>query len=317
MSATQAESATVLRCRVCESSDCAIVGPPAHHLPTRVAGVPIDIANLPLRYVRCASCGYCFIDPPIPEQLLLDCYRRSTGEHWSTDDSVAVLRAYATKRDAIIRLAPGNRVLDFGCYDGGFLAYLGEGFVRCGIEPSTAAVQRAQARGIQILATSLDEIQPQNVPPFDAIVIFDVMEHVLAPVSVLTKLTALLKPGGIIVIETGNTDAPAFERLGPRYTYAAIVEHVGFFNQSSIREAGRRAGLKVLEFHKTRHTNYPGFSPIKNRFVNMVYGILRVLRKLRVPMGERYRNIAAGPVPRTLDLDDHFLAVLQRPGDSS
>src|SRR5205823_9219134 len=126
----------------------------AHHQPPRVGGVDIDISDLDLAFCRCRSCGYAYIHPLIPEERLLDCYRRSTGSHWTTDDSAADLRFYARKRELLDRFAPGKRVLDFGCYDGGFLAYLGPDYDRAGIEPSTAAAGRAQQRGVQILGAT-------------------------------------------------------------------------------------------------------------------------------------------------------------------
>ena len=227
--------------------------------------------------------------------------------------TVFELRAYALKRDMLHRFAPGKRVLDFGCYDGGFLAYLGDDFDRWGIEPSDAAAERAKERGIHLLSSTLSGVDPATTPPFDAVIIFDVMEHLVEPVEILAKLGGLLKPGGIILIETGNTDAPGFKALGPRYLYAAIVEHVGFFNEASLREAGRRTGLNLRHFQKTCHTILPGFSPLKNRIVNIFYAALRTIRKMGAPMPAHWRNIADGPVPRAMDLNDHFLAILQKP----
>ena len=310
-----ATAAPVTRCRVCGSTDVLRLGPPAHYQPPKVAGVPIDIADLPMQFCRCRSCGYAFIDPLIPEQRLLDCYARSAGSHWTTDDSVAQLRFYARKRELLERFAPppaGKRVLDFGCYDGGFLTYLGPQYQLAGIEPSAAAAERARQRGVQVLGATVEDVDPATVEPFDAIVVFDVMEHLADPVGTLRALARLLRPGGIILIETGDTDAPEFARRGPLYTYAAIVEHVGFFNQSSIREAAHRAGLDLVHFERSTHSAYP-LHPFASRLTNAVYWTLRGLHKLHVPLPTRVRNIAAGPVPRIHDLVNHFLAVLKRP----
>ena len=42
------------------------------------------------------------------------------------------------------------------------------------------------------------------------------------------------------------------------------------------------------------------------------YAIVRALARVKLPLPRRLRDIAAGPVPRGIDLQDHFLAVLQR-----
>jgi SAM-dependent methyltransferase len=301
-----------LRCPVCESTQCILLGPPARRLPTLVAGVPIDISDLQQKFVRCLTCDYAFIEPCIPEARLLDCYHRSSGHHWSTDDSVASSRFYDRKRAILLKhLNSGKRVLDFGCYDGGFLAYLGEGFDRYGIEPSDSAAQRAGQCGVKIIGPTIEAIRPGSVEPFDGIVSFDVMEHLPQPVPVLRSLRSLLKPGGILMIETGNYNAPRFRKLGPLYYYASIVEHVGFFDQQSIEEAGRRAGLRVVHFEKSVHSGGPN-RPWLERFINGVYWTLRGLRKMHVPLPARWSRIASGAAPRRVDLQDHFIAVLQR-----
>src|SRR5215210_4923854 len=89
-------------CRVC-GSPAALVGPPAYRRPTLVAGVPIDISDLSHGHYRCPDCGYAFVHPPVPEDRLLDCYRRAAGGHWETGDDVASARSYARKRDLLDR----------------------------------------------------------------------------------------------------------------------------------------------------------------------------------------------------------------------
>jgi SAM-dependent methyltransferase len=306
------------RCRVCGSTDVSNLGPPARHLPTTVAGVPIDISDLPETYARCRACGYDFIHPPVPEARLLDCYRRSSGGYWHTDAKVGAARFFDRKRQLLARFTPAiagsqqqPRILDFGCYDGGFLAHLGPAMDRCGIEPSATAAAHAQERGIRILGRTIDEVDPGAMPPFDAIIIFDVMEHLVAPVQTLAALQRLLKPRGVMLIETGDTGSPDFARLGPLYYYAAYVEHVGFFNRSSIAQAARRAGLDLIHFERSQHSVTGSCHALRARIVNGAYWMLRGLDNVRVPLPRALRNKVRGPVPRLVDPQDHFLAVLR------
>jgi SAM-dependent methyltransferase len=288
------------------------IGPAAHHVPNTVAGLLIDVSDLHCAYYRCRACGYDFIHPPVPAERLLDCYRRSAGEHWATDARVATSRRYDRKRDLLLQFAPGRRVLDFGCYDGGFLDYLGPEFDRNGIEPSTSAAQRAAQRDVRILGPTVESVDPAAIAPFDAVIIFDVMEHLTDPVATLTALQKLLRPGGVMLIETGDTDAPAFHKYGPRYAYAAVVEHVGFFNRSSLAEAARHTGLELPHFERSQHSEW-SVKPVRYRVENLAYALLRALWRIGVPLPQRLMNVARGPVPRVLDLIDHFLAVLRKP----
>jgi hypothetical protein len=113
------------------------------------------------------------------------------------------------------------------------------------------------------------------------------------------------------MIETGNYDAPRFRKLGPLYIYASIVEHVGFFDQQSIEEAGRRAGLQLVHFEKSVHSGGPN-RPWMDHLINGVYWTWRGLRKMHVPLPAQWSRIASGAAPRRVDLQDHFIAVLQR-----
>ena len=311
-----------VRCRVCGAGDCVDCGPPAYRLPTRVAGVDIDVTDLPLTHRLCRNCSYRFVHPVIPEDRLLDCYRRAPKHHWGTEPELAENRFYARKRELLEQVAPGKRVLDFGCYDGGFLQYIGPAWDVAGIEPSDDAARLAQTHGIRILGPTIESVAPGSVEPFDAIVVFDVIEHLNEPVETLRALARLLRPGGVILIETGDTDSPHFARRGRLDPYCGLVEHVGFFNRRSIAEAGRRAaGLELVHFERSIHSQYGrGVLLLLGgaifRAYNAAYWTLRGLGAMRVPLPRRARDVVAGPVPRSTDLRNHFLAVLRKPAQA-
>jgi SAM-dependent methyltransferase len=306
--------ASTVACPVCGSGDVTVAGRPYYRQPTTVAGVPIDVSDLDLKWRRCGACGYHFIHPGIPDDRLLNCYRSASTGHWGTGESYPELRFYDQKKQLLDRFSPGKRVLDFGCFDGGFLEYLGPAYEKFGIEPSADAARSAGARGVKILGATTTEAQQsadaQAVGPVDAIVAFDVFEHLVDPVGVLRDLRRLLRPGGIMVIETGDSDAPLWKRVGIRYGYAAYVEHVGLFNRTSIAAAGKHAGLSLVHYQTSKHHVIPWrYVPLFHLY-NVAYGVLRAMDKLRLPLPKKLRAAARGPLPRTTEAD-HFLAVLR------
>jgi SAM-dependent methyltransferase len=309
---TQTAKNSAVACAVCGSNDVSIVGRPLYRQPPKVAGVPIDLSDLDLTWRRCGACGYQFIYPGIPEDRLLACYAGATTGHWGTDDNYGALRFYDEKRRVLEQFSPGKRVLDFGCFDGGFLAYLGAGYEIFGIEPSADAARVAQSRGVTILGpTAAAALQSSATPrDLDAIVSFDVFEHLNDPVATLRDLRQMLRPGGIVFIETGDTDTPLWRRLGTRYPYAAYVDHVGLFNRSSIAEAGRRAGLSMVHFQSSTHNVTPLRHRIGCHLYNAAYAVLRGVDALRIPLTPALRAVARGPMPRSIAAD-HFLAVLR------
>ncbi len=280
----------------------------------------IDVSDLPLAHILCRNCSYRFVHPAIPQERLLDCYRRAPQHYWGTDPAVAESRYYARKRQLLEQFAPGRRVLDFGCYDGGFLEYLGKDWDVAGIEPSDDAARVAESRGVRILGPTVESVAPHSVAPFDAVVMLDVIEHLSDPVATLRALAALLRPGGVVLVETGDTDAPHFRRTGKLYPYCGLVEHVGFFNARSLAEVGRHAGgLELAHAERSIHARWTR-GAIRRRVGQIGdcariagYWTLRAARASRLPLPQRLRALAAGPVPRAFSDLNHFLAVLRKP----
>ena len=300
-------------CPVCEARDTTVLGPPVYRQPPRVAGVTIDLADLDLAWRRCRACGYQFIHPPIPPDRLLACYAAAPAGHWGTDEKIGELRFYDAKRRLLEKYSPGKRVLDFGCFDGGFLAFLGDAYEKFGIEPSSAAAQIAEQRGVNVLgpttAAAIEMAMAAAIPPMDAIVAFDVFEHLSVPVATLRDLGRLLKPGGVVLIETGDTDAPGFQRHGVRYTYGGLVEHVGLFNRSSIAAAAKSAGFTLTHFERSWHHVITPAQHVEYRAYNTAYHVLRALHALGISLTSRLDRVAHGPLPWGTRAD-HFLAVL-------
>jgi SAM-dependent methyltransferase len=313
--ANAADAARAAPCPVCASRDTIAVGPPVYRQPTRVAGEPIDLSDLNLTWRRCRGCGYRFIHPPIPNDRLLACYAAARAGHWGTNADIGALRFYPAKRRLIERFSPGTRILDFGCFDGGFLASLGDRYEEFGIEPSAAAAQVAEQRGVNVLgptaAAAIETAVASGLAPMHAIVAFDVVEHLSDPVATLRDLRRLLAPGGIVLIETGDTDAPGFRRHGVRYTYAGLVEHVALFNRSSITAAADAAGFTLAHFERSWHHVITPAQHVQYRAHNAAYHVLRALRALHVPLPSRLDRVARGPLPWGTRAD-HFLAVLRR-----
>ena len=312
---TEAATSTAtarIACPICGSGDISIVGRPLYRQPTKVAGVPIDLSDLDLTWRRCGACGYQFIYPGIPEERLLACYAGATTGHWGTaDENYGAVRFYEQKKRVLEQFSPGKRIVDFGCFDGGFLAYLGAPYEKFGIEPSADAARVAQSRGVQIIGpTAAAAVQSGGPREFDAIVSFDVFEHLNDPVATLGDLKQLLRPGGIILIETGNTDTPIWRRAGARYPYSAYVDHVGLFNRSSIAEAGRRTGMSLVHFQSSAHHVNPLGHWIGARVLNSAHSVLRGIDAIKIPLPARLRQAARGPIPRSTAAD-HFLAVLR------
>ena len=147
------------------------------------------------------------------------------------------------------------RVLDVGCSRGSFLAAGTRlGFQMEGVEPAATIAAAARASGHVVHIGLLD---PVGLPPrsFDAITLFEVVEHPKDPLPLLQECRRILRPGGVLVVSTGNTASWTVAAMRERWDYFHIAKdggHISFFNPRSISLLAARSGYRVERIATTR-----------------------------------------------------------------
>lgn len=63
----------------------------------------------------------------------------------------------------------------------------------------------------------------------------------------------MTRPGGVIIISTGNTDAISWRFMGSRYWYCAIGEHISFINKQWCYTVAKALNLRVWHIEKFSH----------------------------------------------------------------
>ena len=97
-----------------------------------------------------------------------------------------------------------KRILDFGSGNGEMIAALSEYFSVEGLEPEEQAREKCLSDGKKVSA-STDDLTKSSAK-FDLVVLFHVVEHFYKPKIELARIFDLLKPGGMLVIETPNAE---------------------------------------------------------------------------------------------------------------
>ena len=149
------------------------------------------------RMVRCRRCSLVRADPVLDPDLSAELYRASTFDYAEELDG---LRAtYGTALDRLAALAPARRgILDIGCGNGFMLELARErGWTDVrGVEPSADAI--AQAR-LDVRELIVPDIMRRGLFPdesFDAVTLFQVLDHMPDPRTLLRDCRTVLRPGG-------------------------------------------------------------------------------------------------------------------------
>ena len=197
--------------------------------------------------VRCTSCGLVRQDtrPASPGEFYDSAY-------YATDNpkggySNYFLDADVNRRTFQRRLRAGwghfLTPADVGAALGDFVLEAQEaGWQAEGVEISGYAAARARGRGAVVHAGVLEALR-LPAARFDAITLYDTIEHLTDPVATLREIQRLLVPGGLLHVITPNVGGFQARVLGTRWYHYKPGEHLFYFSPSTLRAAIDRAGL--------------------------------------------------------------------------
>lgn len=200
------------------------------------------------RVVRC-SCGMVYLTPRLDAALIEGGY--SSGEDLQfVAQNENRIRTFAAKIRSILGrtgLKPrGKKMLDVGCAGGAFLvAARDAGFDVEGVEPSHWL--SAYGRTSYGLNVRQGILEPGVFPDasFDAVTVWDVIEHVPEPHALLQTVHAVLKPEGYLWVSYPDAGSLAARVLGWKWPFWLSV-HLHYYGRDSMRRQLEGAGFEVL-----------------------------------------------------------------------
>lgn len=244
----------LVKCGVCDSDDCT----------PYATGEDYEYGTCDDTFYisKCNVCGNLYLNPrPVREELPRIYPPNYYAYNYDTSINPIALKA----KEFLDRRKVKNwlqyvttdleklNFLDVGCGNGRYLQMLHRlGVPKSqlyGIEMSQGAIASLQNEGYNAYSGRLEDVEhelPENT--LDLIVLLQVIEHVEYPKKTVQTLSRLLRSGGVLVLETPNTqslDANLFQR-GYWGGYH-FPRHWNLFDRSTLTHLVTAANLQVKD----------------------------------------------------------------------
>lgn len=200
--------------------------------------------------IECQSCQLVTHANDLSESVN---YESGTMHNWALGhgDNLPGPAADALRRVRAIKEARKvykfKSILDFGCGSGGMLEALSHQYKIIGIEPDAGAREIANQKNFRVYDTA--EAVIERGLTVDVITLFHVVEHFYDASVELTRIFRILKPNGLLIIETPNSkdalltkyESPGFQN----FTYWS--HHPMLHSHESLAALVTRNGFTILE----------------------------------------------------------------------
>lgn len=238
-----------------ETVTCDLCGSQETHLAYRVRDTNYGTPGL-FSIVQCSRCALVYLNPRPSTAELPVIYPETRYHPFSAvfgSDSVTLSPSpLQWQRAQGLTPASGpGRVLDVGCGDGRFLSAIQKlGWACIGVEPNQKAVEFARAR-LQLDVRQGDLSIINDELKFDLITMWDVLEHVPSPTSVLRHANRLLGSDGQLALSVPNWDSFERQFFHKRWIALDAPRHLYHFSPQTITRLLHKCDFEIERLQAT------------------------------------------------------------------
>jgi 2-polyprenyl-3-methyl-5-hydroxy-6-metoxy-1,4-benzoquinol methylase len=189
--------------------------------------------------IKCAKCGFGQVafEPNADEIDAI--YQASYFSHNKYKDTKTLYRENRRRLALVGKYLTSDKakLLEAGCGTGDFLFHSKSQFEVYGFDLSVFAIEKARENNPELshrlLSGRIEDLEYPNAH-FDAICLWDVIEHIWNPAQNIAHLMKYLKPNGYLFFSSPNFGSLIAKLLRRYWPFMTPPEHLSFFSKRSM-----------------------------------------------------------------------------------
>ena len=221
-------------------------------------------------YRKCKSCMLVYVSPVLKDEVLKKAYAESEySKSWMEVLLTPIEQRFnQPKFDRgimeIERICGSKgKILDVGCAVGQFLlAAKNSGWEAIGLELNKKGYKYCESLDFEVVNKPLtDNLFPPET--FDAVSMWEVLEHVPYPREIIKCIYKILKPNGVLLIVVPNRDALAARVLQEKCNLFFGMGHINMFNNHTLSNL-----LKEENYNISHCSTFTSEISVINNYLN-------------------------------------------------
>lgn len=202
---------------------------------------------------KCQNCSLLFTQQQkylTREEINKEIYNQNYLESYEQRNSKLINR-FRKRVSEIEKYKKGGTILDFGCSSGIFLEAINKyskyKWYCTGIDINKRSINIAKKNNIKasfILGTISNQKWKKN--KFDVITCFDVLEHDIDLNETIRSLLRILKPGGVLVVQSPNYRSLMTYLCGENWDWWSVPDHVFHFSYTYLTKYLQKNNFTII-----------------------------------------------------------------------
>jgi len=214
--------------------------------------------------------------PNYPDRYKYDAIRRAINQEYH-----ALLIKKIMNRKKV-------RILDVGCGFGYFLKTCDENnWETYGVDFQYALSVAKQFTRAQLICQSAEEPLPVSDDFFDIVTTFNLIEHLKNPLEFSKEAFRILRPQGMFVIETPNTQGIGKLMFQKNWTGFLDKTHINLFSPKTLKAMLLKTGFTRIRLETRGLPYHPKMRPSRTRVKRrtLVAITAKMYKMFRLPLG--------------------------------